>query len=91
MLLKKSWVDRRSVHGGTVRQVDAGQVTPPTGYKDESVEFRFDMGTENRREQLSFFLHNADFEAVARFMAEAHREKAIQAFSKALIKTRPTS
>lgn len=54
------------------------------------VEFRFNMGTPDKDELLAMHLHHADFELIARLMAEADREVAIQAFAKALVRTKPT-
>ncbi len=89
MRLKKSWVYRNSAHAGRTNKIDADWHMPETGTKDMGVEFRFDMGTADKSELLAMHIHHADFELIARFMAEADREKAIQAFSKALIKIKP--
>ncbi|MBB4067005.1 hypothetical protein [Gellertiella hungarica] len=85
MKLKRSWVYRRSVHAGRTTSIDAEWVMPPTGALHHGVEFAFDLGTDEKSEKITLFLHNADFENIARLMAEADREKAIQAFAKALI------
>lgn len=88
MLLKKSFVYRNSAHPGQATSIDTHWALPPTGERDAGVELRFDMGTEGKSERLSVHIHKADFAAIAEQMAEADREAAIQAFAKALIKSK---
>lgn len=88
MQLKKSFAYRNSNHPGKASVV-LEQSTPPTGYKDAGVEIRFDMGTEEKRERLAVYIHKSDFATIAQQMADADREVAIRAFSKALIKSKP--
>lgn len=88
MQLKKSFAYRNSAHRGKA-SVFSEWSMPPTGHKDVGVEIRFDMGTEEKRERLVVYIHKSDFAIIAQQMAEADREAAIQAFSKALIKSKP--
>lgn len=90
MLLKKSFVYRNSAHYGQATSINANSSVPPTGNKDAGVELGFDMGTEEKRERLAVHIHKSDFAAIAEQLAEADREAAIQAFAKALIKSRQT-
>ena len=91
MLLKKSSAYRRTRHAGLCLEIDADWVVPNTGDRDIGIEFRFDMGTDAHHEKLALLLHNSDFRVIAKLMAEADREKAIQAFSRALIGIKPKS
>lgn len=89
MLLKESNAHRRSIHRGVTTAIKANWAASDRGDGHNGVEIQFDMGTAGKNEKLAVFIHNEDFELIARLMAEADREKAIQAFSKSLIKTKP--
>lgn len=88
MQLKKSFAYRNSAHPGKA-PVSSEWSMPPDGTNNPGLEIRFDMGTEERRERLAVYIHKSDFATIAQQMADADREVAIQAFSKALIKSKP--
>ncbi|WP_112539695.1 hypothetical protein [Agrobacterium sp. El2ro-1b] len=88
MLLKKSNVYRRGGSGAT-QEIDAECHNPGTGAKDMGFALSFDMGTAAKREKLAVFIHNSDFALLASLMIEANRDAAIQAFGKALAKSKP--
>lgn len=88
MQLKRSFAYRNSAHHGRA-SVFSEWSMPPTGQKDAGLEIRFDMGTNEKRERLAVCIHKSDFATIAQQMADADREVAIQAFSKALIKSKP--
>lgn len=88
MQLKKSFAYRNSNHPGKA-PVYSEWSMPPDGTNNPGIEIRFDMGTEEKRERLSVYIHRNDFTTIAQQMAEADREATIQAFAKALIKSWP--
>lgn len=88
MQLKRSFAYRNSAHPGK-SSVFSEWSMPPDGTNNPGLEIRFDMGTNEKRERLAVYIHKSDFATIAQQMAEADREVAIQAFSKALIKSKP--
>jgi hypothetical protein len=89
MLLKKSNVHRRGASGGKTSEIEADSHNPGTGNRDMGFALSFDMGTQQKREKLTVFIHNSDFALLASLMIEAHRDVAIKAFGNALAKSKP--